>query len=353
MQFRHVLAAVTATAALAPAALLAAPAAYAAETPDRTPAASASGAPTGTPTNGTNPPTHSPTPGESSPLPPLPRPGQSSPPPQAEGGKGAVPAPAAEKTPPAGKTGTGTPTATPTPSDEPECSDYSSERAVRTELRGLPSKIVAGSGWVDFTFRATNTSRGHIKSVDAFALVSALKIPTTDDVSDHLTLQWFDARTGAWKRVPGAEENDGFFASLGGRDGLAPGEYAEARLRLKADATTPASYGGAVSVGWYVNANHECGYSKAMDYDFAILPAGSGKPGPRVPDAQGKPGQRPHRPAPQGGTKQQVQLPVTGKLAETGASSGLPTLALAGGAAVAVGAGAVFAVRRRKGADAG
>ncbi|KAA6214490.1 LPXTG cell wall anchor domain-containing protein [Streptomyces albofaciens JCM 4342] len=349
MQLRRALAAVSATAAIAPAALLAAPAAYAAETPGRSPAATATPAPTGTPTTGTNPPTHTPAPAESSP------------PPAGGDGKDAAPGPAAERTPPAAKTPpakkneTSTPTATPTatPTDGTECADYSSERAVRTELRGLPSKIVAGSGWVDFTFRATNISSGHIRSVSAFALVYALKEPTTDDVSDHLAFQWLDTKTGTWKRVPAAEENDGFFATLGGRDGLRPGEYAEARLRLKADAKTPASYGGAVSVGWYANADHECGFSEAMDYDFTILPAGSGKPGTHVPDAQGKPGKpghRPNRPAPQGGTKQQVQLPVTGKLAETGASSGLPTLALAGGAAVVLGAGAVFAVRRRKGA---
>ncbi|KEF02283.1 MULTISPECIES: LPXTG cell wall anchor domain-containing protein [Streptomyces] len=336
MKLRRALAAVSATAAMAPAALLAAPAAYATETPGQSPTATATGTPTATPTPVTTPSSNSPAPGPAD---------EKTPP--------AKKTPTAEKTPPVKKHRAATPTTT--PSDEIECSDYSSERAVRTELRGLPSKIVAGSGWVDFTFRATNISGEHITSVSAFALVYALKDPTTDDVSDHLTFQWLDARTGTWKRVPAAEENDGFFASLGGRDGLRPGEYAEAKLRLKADAKTPASYGGAVSVGWYANADHECGFSEAMDYDFTILPAGSGKPGTHVPDAQGKPGKpghRPNRPAPQGGTKQQVQLPVTGKLADTGASSGLPTLALAGGAAVALGAGAVFAVRRRKGADA-
>ncbi|KOG55718.1 hypothetical protein ADK76_21030 [Streptomyces griseoflavus] len=346
MKLRRALAAVSATAAIAPAALLAAPAAYATEAPDRTPAATATGTPAATPTPVTTPTSNSPAPGPADEETP---PAEKTPP----AGK----TPTTEKTPPAKKPETATPTSTPkaTPTDEIECADYSSERAVRTELRGLPSKLVAGSGWVDFTFRATNISGRHITSVSAFALVYALKDPTTDDVSDHLTFQWLDAKTGTWKRVPAAEENDGFFASLGGRDGLRPGEYAEARLRLKADAKTPASYGGAVSVGWYANADHECGFSEAMDYDFTILPAGSGKPGTHVPDARGKPGKpghRPNRPAPQGGTKQQVQLPVTGKLADTGASSGLPALALAGGAAVALGVGAVFAVRRRKGADA-
>ncbi|MFD7664871.1 LAETG motif-containing sortase-dependent surface protein [Streptomyces sp. NPDC059788] len=343
MKLRRALAAVTATAAIAPAALLAAPAAYATEPPGQGAQPTATATPSATPTPGATPSSGSP------------GPGQTGTPTQPGGGQDtATPA----KPPAAGPgepTETKTPSATPTttPTDEPECADYSSERAVRTELRGLPSKIVAGSGWVDFTFRATNISTKHIKSVAAFALLSALKIPTTDDVSDHLTFQWFDVGSGTWQRVPGAEENDGFFVSLGGRDGLRPGEYAEARLRLKADAKTPASWGGAFSLGWYANADHECGYSEAVDYDFDILPTGSAKP--HVPDSQGKPGKpgkHPNRPAPHGGSEQQVQLPVTGRLAETGASSVLPVVALSGAAAVALGAGAVFVVRRRKGADA-
>ena len=45
------------------------------------------------------------------------------------------------------------------------------------------------------------------------------------------------------------------------------------------------------------------------------------------------------------------QLPVTGKLADTGSDSKLPMFALAGATAVALGAGAMFVVRRRKGSD--
>ncbi|OKI09970.1 hypothetical protein A6A06_04960 [Streptomyces sp. CB02923] len=341
MKLRRALAAVTTTAALVPAALLAAPAAYATETPaqPQPPAATATATatPTATPTPGATPPSGTPTPGQTST-------------PTAGGGtRTAAPAPP-KATIPAKATGTGTPPATPTAT--PECKDWSSERSVKAELRGLPGKLVAGSGWVGFTYRATNTSTGHILSVQAFAQVFALANKTSDDVSGHLTLEWFDAAADRWKPVAGPEEGDGYFATIGDADGLRPGEYAEARMRLKADARTPASYGGAVSVGWYLNADLACGYSQAADYPFDILPAGSTVPG-HVPDARERPGTRPNHPAPQGGAKQQARLPVTGKLAETGSSSGLPTLALSGAAAVALGAGAVFAVRRRKGTDAG
>ncbi|MEU7147441.1 LPXTG cell wall anchor domain-containing protein [Streptomyces sp. NPDC039022] len=340
MQLRRALAAVTATAAIVPAALLAAPAAYATETPER--ASTATATPTATPTA-----TATPTPGATE-TSGSPAPGESGRPPQSGGGtKTAAPAPPKGVAP--GKNAEpGTPT---TPSATPECKDWSSERSVKAELRGLPGKIVAGAGWVDFTYRATNTSTEHILSVQAYTQVFALDNKTSDDLSEHLTLEWFDAATGRWKPVAGSEEGDGYFASIAGADGLRPGEYAEAKLRLKADAKTPAGYGGAVSVGWYLNADLNCGSSDAADHPFDILPAGSTRP-PHVPDSKGRPGTRPNHPAPHGGVKQQAQLPVTGKLAETGASSGLPGLALSGAAAVALGAGAVFAVRRRKGADA-
>ncbi|MFF3275672.1 LPXTG cell wall anchor domain-containing protein [Streptomyces chrestomyceticus] len=341
MQLRRALAVVAATAAIAPAALLATPAAYATETPEQAPTATAS-------TTATSTPTATPTPSASG-TSGSPAPGESGKPPQSgDGTKTAAPAP--PKVTVAGQHAEPNPSAT-SPSATPECKDWSSERSVKAELRGLPSKIVAGAGWVDFTYRATNISTGHILSVEASAQVFALDNKTSDDVSGHLTLEWFDAATGRWKPVAGSEEGDGYFASIAGADGLKPGAYAEAKLRLKADAKTPASYGGAVSVGWYLNADLKCGSSDAADYPFDILPAGTTKPG-HVPDSKGRPGTRPNHPAPQGGSKQQAELPVTGKLAETGASSGLPVLALSGAAAVALGAGAVFTVRRRRGTDA-
>ncbi|GCD43604.1 LPXTG cell wall anchor domain-containing protein [Streptomyces paromomycinus] len=343
MQLRRALAAVAATAAITPAALLAAPAAYATETPEQAPTATASTTATATAT-----PTATPTPSASG-TSGSPVPGESGKPPQSgDGTKTAAPAPPKRAVP--GKDAEPSPPSV-TPSETPECKDWSSERSVKAELRGLPSKIVAGAGWVDFTYRATNISTGHILSVQAFAQVFAVDNKTSDDVSGHLTLEWFDAATGRWKPVAGSEEGDGYFASVAGADGLRAGEYAEAKLRLRADAKTPASHGGAVSVGWYLNADLSCGVSDAADYPFDVLPAGSTRP-PHVPDAQGHPGTRPNHPTPHGGSRQQAQPPVTGRLAETGASSGLPALALSGAAAVTLGGGAVFAVRRRRGADA-
>ncbi len=76
----------------------------------------------------------------------------------------------------------------------------------------------------------------------------------------------------------------------------------------------------------------------------STTPAGTGDAKPTGDKPTGKP-QSDMKP--QGGSE---QLPVTGSLAHTGSSSALPAIGLIGGAAVVAGAGAMFVVRRRKGA---
>ncbi|TGA95363.1 LAETG motif-containing sortase-dependent surface protein, partial [Streptomyces palmae] len=232
------------------------------------------------------------------------------------------------------------PTPAPSPTDEEEdpiCSEESDEAAVSTTLRGLPNKVVAGTGWVNFTFRTTNTSDKTMKSVDAFAVVGAIEGKDLEDVSELLTIQWYDEASGGWQTV----DESGYFATV---EELKPDEYADAKMRLKVDAKTPGSYGFALAIGAYHDQDDVCGFSEASEYTFDVLAAGS-KPGP-VENAEPKPSKhKPNKPAPQGGL---TELPVTGELAQTGSSSMLPTLAVIGGVTVAVGAGAMIVVRRRR-----
>ncbi|MFI8997130.1 LAETG motif-containing sortase-dependent surface protein [Streptomyces sp. NPDC053542] len=337
MKLRRALTAAAATAVIAPAALMAAPAAYATdENPSASPSASASETPTepgdgDTPTDPTTEPSDPEPSGSAEPSePPTDEP--SSPAPSGTPSETPSDKPTDEATTPAPST---------SPSDEPtdpaECETPSDEAAITTTLRGLPSKVVAGSGWHNLTFRATNTSDVAMTSVDAYVMLSAIENENFDDVSHLLTVQWYDEGAGVWENV----DEYGYFASLAD---LAPGEYADAKLRLKVDAKTPGSYGFAFAIGAYQNADGECGYSEGSEYEFDVLVAGS-NPG-SVPPATGKPSDRkPNEPAPQGGLK---ELPVTGKLAETGSSSALPTIAAVAGVTMAVGAGAIFVVRRRK-----
>ncbi|MFF4951674.1 LAETG motif-containing sortase-dependent surface protein [Streptomyces chattanoogensis] len=339
MKLRRALTAAAAAAVLTPAALMAAPAAYATDPETGTATGTESSAsadpapatPDAEQTDGATAPADEPT--------------------TAPAESGAPTAPADEPTtgapsekPTAGPTDKPTapasPTAKPTadPSDEPECAKDSDEQAISTELRGLPSKVVAGSGWKNFTFRATNTSDKAMKSVDAYVALAGISGGSFDDVSQHLTVQWFNEDSGAWEAVT---DTEGYFATV---YDLGPDEYADAKLRLKVDAKTPGSYGFAFTIGAYHDEDDVCGFSDVAEYDFDILVAGS-KPG-TVPPAKGKPGKtKGNKPAPQGDLQ---KLPVTGKLAETGSSSALPVIGMVGGIAMAVGAGAIFVVRRRK-----
>ncbi|WP_052863699.1 LPXTG cell wall anchor domain-containing protein [Streptomyces niger] len=335
MKLRRALTAAAATAVLAPTALLAAPAAFATDEPGTTPSAEAPTEP------GDGDTTTDPTTDPSEPTTPAPS-GSAGPTEPPTTDEPTAPGPSVDPSHPTDDPTDGTtPPATDEPTDEPTedptCEDASDEAAISTTLRGLPSKVVAGSGWHNFTFRASNTSDKAMKSVDAYVMLSAIDKGDFDDVSGLLSVQWYDEDAGAWENV----DEYGYFASLAD---LAPGEYADAKLRLKVDAKTPGSYGFAFAVGAYHDEDDLCGYSEGSEYEFDVLVAGS-NPG-NVPPATGKPSDhKPGKPAPQGGLK---ELPVTGKLAETGSSSALPMIAAVAGVTMAVGAGAIFVVRRRK-----
>ncbi|GAA1920586.1 hypothetical protein GCM10009716_31550 [Streptomyces sodiiphilus] len=212
-----------------------------------------------------------------------------------------------------------------------ECTDIVWNEDIHTELIGLPSKVVAGQ-WTEFTFRVSNNSDKPMDAIDAFAEVAAWDGEEFEDVP--VTLQWsFD---GTWHTV---NDEWGYFGTAGS---LQPGEYAEATMRLKVDASAPAGFGLVITSGVYIDENGACELSDLNVYEFDVVPAGTDVKRPE--DAKGEKSKG-NKPAPQGEFE---QIEKTGTLAETGADSVLPMFALAGAAAVALGAGAVFLVRRRE-----
>ncbi|MEU5902482.1 hypothetical protein [Streptomyces venezuelae] len=244
--------------------------------------------------------------------------------------------------------------------DDPVCNEESDEAAISTTLHGLPSKVVAGSGWHTFTYRATNTSDKAMKSVDSWAMLSAIGKDNSDDVTHLLTLQWYDKDTGVWGKTV---DDYGYFTS---RADLAPGEHADTQLRLKADASTPASYGFAFATGAYHDENDVCGYSSGSEYEFDIVGAGS-EPG-NVPPATGKPAQG-NRPVPQGGSKDTrtasnadrtvahrpgvvddsvAPVDSDASLAETGSDAASGWILGAGGTSIALGTALAAAAARRR-----
>ncbi|AZK96027.1 MULTISPECIES: hypothetical protein [Streptomyces] len=227
-----------------------------------------------------------------------------------------------------------------------ECATEVESKDLKTNLRGLPSKVVAGSGWQNFSYRVTNDSKKAMESVTAYLLVEAYTHDYEDETLKYVTLQ--AKYNGAWEKF---DVEEGY---LGDTEKLDAGEYAELELRLKVDGKAPAGVAFLMTLGVHVDEKNNCEYGKDVEYGFEILPAGSkpsggdaeGKPGKGKPDKTGKPGSSGGGTEPQGGRK---DVPVTGNLAATGSSDALPVIGITGGVAVLAGAGVVFALKRRRG----
>ncbi|MGA5265701.1 hypothetical protein [Streptomyces lydicamycinicus] len=222
---------------------------------------------------------------------------------------------------------------------------------LQAAVRGLPRQLAAGGAWTPFSMTLTNTTGKPLEKVLPFLLVSSAE--DVDRPYWELETEYRDAKTGRWKTFHDAEPEDlfGFFA-VGPRSTIT----LQLRTRVVKDAKPGAGY--ALAAGDYRNRDGSCGSAKEAWYDFTILPAGA-KPAqpPAKPGEPGKPG----------GTAEASQSAASGggtggsgstgglspqggaQLAATGSSSALPAIALAGGAAMVVGAGAVTGVRRRKG----
>ncbi|MFE4213279.1 LPXTG cell wall anchor domain-containing protein [Streptomyces sp. NPDC056844] len=209
------------------------------------------------------------------------------------------------------------------------------EAKLTTVVTGLPSTVVAGTK-VDFRLRVTNGTEKTMDEVFPFVYAHATDRSGLNDLDDLVHLQWSTGSSSTWKNV----DNENYIEKI---SPLKAGAHADVKLRLTVDAKAPAGNGVTFVAGDYWNADGSCGGSPDLEgYEFMIAAAGS-DPG-KVDDA--KPGtSKPNTPdvKPQTGTS---ATPVGGSLAATGSSTS--QLALASGAALAIGAGAVFVVRRRK-----
>jgi LPXTG-motif cell wall-anchored protein len=166
-----------------------------------------------------------------------------------------------------------------------------------------------------------------------------------DWLSTYAKLEYFDPQTKAWQSMADEVGNGLYF----GETSLGPKETVAIKLRVDITAKAPAGDGFSMGIGGYVDEEKNCVHSAFGFYEFTVLKPGSSNPDP----GEAKPGKG-TKPAggkePQGGA---TELEPTGSLAHTGSSSALPVIGLVGGAAVVVGAGAVFVVRRRNGSGSG
>ncbi|WP_353944233.1 LPXTG cell wall anchor domain-containing protein [Streptomyces sp. HUAS MG91] len=332
MKLRRALVTAAATAAIAPIALLSAPGAFADETPATVSETTTTPSPE---TPESTPPAAETTPSDAGTTPAA----EDSTPATKVTPAGIAPTEDPEKTP-------GEDTETPTdPADE--CTDHEDSPGTLADLRGLPSEIVAGSGWHGFTYRISNYTGKAFESwsADLIAFSYAYNGDDATETTRFLHVQWFDG--SAWHGVDSGLEDT--HESFGHGGPLAPGAHADIKLRIAVDAAAPAGLGASFAFATSVDADGVCGYSVPEDqeYNFEILPAAT-KPG-KVPPATAapKPSAKPsNTPAPQSSS-----TPLAGSLASTGSSSVLPTVGIVGGVAVLAGAGVVYSVRRRKVSD--
>uniref|UniRef100_A0AAU2V815 Gram-positive cocci surface proteins LPxTG domain-containing protein n=1 Tax=Streptomyces sp. NBC_00003 TaxID=2903608 RepID=A0AAU2V815_9ACTN len=214
---------------------------------------------------------------------------------------------------------------------------------ISSELKGLPAQVVAGTT-VDFSFRVSNAT-GHTLDVSPLFFVHTAQGKA----------QWLDGTV--WKELPDEP------SIVAPAKGVAAGSTIEVKVRLTVDAKAKAGKGDALIAGNASDAYNPCILGPMKGYKFAVLTAGSkpdgdaAKPQPTEdkdrPKPTGKPTAGGSAPTAQGGAAATPlnTATTTGALASTGSSSAMPRLALAGGVAVALGAGAVIATRRRKATD--
>ncbi|GAA2260831.1 LAETG motif-containing sortase-dependent surface protein [Streptomyces atrovirens] len=217
---------------------------------------------------------------------------------------------------------------------------------LRTGLSGLPSKIVAGSGFHGFELNVDNKGSHAYQRVDLG--VFAAQVDENDFFVDtgYLTLQYKDPATGTWTDISLDEEDEG--AGYLGYTDIKAKESFSIDLRLSVDKKAPSGLGFALSIGMYADDEGNCVYSGDDGYyEFDILAVGSAPAD--TGDAKPQGGSKPLPTKPVGNT----QIDPQGRLAETGSNSALPAITLAGGAAVALGAGTMFIVRRRKSTNTG
>ncbi|MFF6804637.1 LAETG motif-containing sortase-dependent surface protein [Streptomyces sp. NPDC012616] len=227
-----------------------------------------------------------------------------------------------------------------------DCDSFDLDEKLSAQVKGLPSKIVAGSGWHGFTFAVDNDSDRDLKNVYIDAFLEYGDEANDAFLSEGLAViqvkedgKWTNSFQDSFEDEHGKTVNvTGSFVGL--LDTLEKHSSASLELRVKVKASAPAGSSFALSEAIYAGEGSAC-YGNGDFYDVRILAAGA--------DAGGAGDAKPNGDKPTSGVKPQGDAkPISGSLAETGSDSALPVIGLVGGVAVLAGAGAVFAVRRRK-----
>ncbi|MFD5061281.1 LAETG motif-containing sortase-dependent surface protein [Streptomyces sp. NPDC058394] len=337
MKLRRAMAVAAATAVIAPAAILAAPIAFADDTVPATETTSAAPTePAQTETPSADVTTTAPAESTSS------SPAEETEEPAGETGDPAADAsstPSGSTTPSGTPSGSVTPSGTPSESEDPEGPAECEKSALDISINGLPGKIARGSGWHKFKMNVYNSSKTTVHEIDYFAGASSDKAGDDLFKSKQVSLQALDPETNTWEDL---SEDGRAVGYVGQSDEIQAGYEVDIPLRINVKSTAPVGAGFTLGAGLYVGDKDCLGVSDVA-YKFQIVKSGGSGSTPQTGGSAPVPSESP---------SSNTTGNVSGTLAETGSSSAVPMFALAGGAAVVLGAGAMFVVRRRRNGDA-
>ncbi|WP_327369367.1 LAETG motif-containing sortase-dependent surface protein [Streptomyces sp. NBC_01217] len=229
----------------------------------------------------------------------------------------------------------GPPSSPPVPEEQTDCEKSDLEISVN----GLPGNIARGSGWHTFKMNVYNSSKTTVKSIDYFAGASSAY--AGEDYlfkSNQVGLQFLDPDTRTWQKL---DEDGRTIGYVGRSDEIPAGHEVDIPMRLRVEATAPLGAAFTLGVGFYVG-DKDCAGVSDVAYKFKIVKSGDSGSKPQTGGSVPVPSTRP---------ADNPTGRVSGALAETGSSSAVPVFATAGGAAVVLGAGAMFIVRRRRNGD--
>ncbi|MCX5109942.1 LPXTG cell wall anchor domain-containing protein [Streptomyces sp. NBC_00378] len=339
MKLRRALALAAATAVIAPATLLASTAAFA-ETTDGTAAAETTVSPS--PSDSDSPATEPAPSASESASAPAEEPGEPGPGEASESAEDSAPdsGEAVGATPSDSASASSSASATPSESEDPEEPTECAKSDLDISITGLPGQIVRGSGWHKFKMNVYNSSKSAVKEIDYFAGASSDKAGNDLFRSKQVSLQALDQETGKWEEL---SEDGRAVGYVGQSDEIPAGYEVDIPLRINVKPTAPVGAGFTLGAGLYVG-DKDCMGVSDVAYKFKIVKSGGDGSVPQTGGSAPVPATKP---------ADNTAGKVSGSLAETGSSSALPVFATAGGAAVVLGAGAMFIVRRRRNGDAG
>ncbi|MEE1929574.1 LPXTG cell wall anchor domain-containing protein [Streptomyces sp. TRM 70351] len=227
-----------------------------------------------------------------------------------------------------------------------QCEAVEDGDGVTATVNGVPEQIYSDGGWETFSLTVTNHTDEPRELTSAHVWKEAFN-ESLPDATRYVRIQ--ANPDGTWAEVGKKDGSDD--SGLTGWSSLAADETASLQMRIRVD-RAPSSLGVALNYAFHVAGGNTCAEKVSDRYLFNVIPAG-GNPNGNDSTPQGEEPKpvKPTEATEPTDVKPDADPEQSGHLAETGSDTNLPAFGLAGAAAVALGAGAMFVVRRRRDAD--